>query len=164
VHPIRSNVMLALTAFWVLAVSAAAGNAPAKPTGETAEVRAIQATFSQYKEALLNSDGSKAAEVLSARTIAFYGGIARHALSTSRADLGKLDFITKLMVVRIRHEFTRAQISSMTGRELLVIGVNNGGSRSRQSRISTGLWRSSLTRPKRMPRSQPPRVCRCFAS
>ncbi len=124
--PIRWKVVLAVTAFWILAVSAAASDAPAKPKGQTAEALAIETVFSQYKDALLKSDGSGAADVLSTRTIAFYDGIVHHALNTSRAKLGELDFISKLMVARIRLEFTREQISRMTGRELLVIGVDKG--------------------------------------
>lgn len=123
---IRLNVVLAVSAFWVFAVSAATGNAPVKPADQTADARAIQTTFSQYKAALLESDGSRAADVLSARTIAFYDGIVQHALHTSRAKVEELDFISKLMVARIRLEFTREQISRMTGREMLEIGVNNG--------------------------------------
>lgn len=124
--PIRFSAVLAVTVFWVLAVSATASDAPAKPKDQTADALAIETVFSQYKDALLKSDGPAAASVLSARTIAFYDGIVHHALNTSRAKLGELDFISKLMVARIRLEFTREQISRMTGRELLMIGVNNG--------------------------------------
>jgi hypothetical protein len=126
VSPIRWKAAFALTAFWALAVSATASDAPAQPKDQSADTLAIEAVFSAYKDALLKSDGSGAADVLSARTIAFYDGIVHHALNTSRAKLGELDFISKLMVARIRLEFTREQISRMTGRELLVIGVDNG--------------------------------------
>ena len=60
--PIRVKVVLAVTAFWVLAGSAAAGDAPAKPKGQTADALAIETAFSQYKDALLKSDGSAAAD------------------------------------------------------------------------------------------------------
>ena len=125
-YPIRLKAVLAVAAVCALAVSAGAGNAPSQPKGQAAAARAIETAFSQYKDALLQGDGPKAADVVSARTIAFYDGIATHALNTPREKLVKLDFMSRFMILRIRHEFTRSQISQMTGRELFVTGVNRG--------------------------------------
>ena len=117
--PIRPKRLLALSTVLIFALSAGAADAPS-------DTRAIQTVFSQYKAALLEGDGSKAADIVSARTIAFYDGIAAHALKTPRAKLADLDFISKFMVLRIRLEFTRSQIEQMTGRELLATGVEKG--------------------------------------
>ena len=125
-HPIRLKAVLTLSTFLALAVSAGTSNTASGPKGQTGEARAIQAAFSTYKDALLQGDGEKAADAVSARTIAFYDGILTHVLNTPRAKLAELDFISKFMVLRIRHEFTRTQISQMTGRQLLMIGVDKG--------------------------------------
>lgn len=116
--PIRLKAVVALSVFCALAVSA--------ETGKTADVRAIQAAFSQYKDALLQGDGAKAADIMSARTIAYYDGIRTHALKTPRAKLAELDFISRFMILRLRHEFTRTQLSQTTGRELFITGVERG--------------------------------------
>jgi hypothetical protein len=126
VYSIRWKAVLTLAVVWTLAVSAAGSDAPSKPKGQTAEAQAIQTAFAHYKDALLEGDGEKAADVVSAGTIGFYGGIVTHVLNTPRAKLNDLDFISKFMVLRIRHEFTRPQLVKMTGRELLVIGVDRG--------------------------------------
>jgi hypothetical protein len=75
---------------------------------------------------LLQGDGSKAADVVSDRTIVFYDGIVTHALNIGRAELKELDFISKFMVLRIRHGFTKAELSDMTGRKLLELGLDKG--------------------------------------
>ena len=113
----RSSAILALS----LALAASA-----QPKDQPTDAQAIQAVFAQYKEALLQGDGAKAADIVSARTIAFYDGIVTHTLNTPREKLVGLDFISKFMVLRIRHEFTKAEISEMTGRKLLETGVNKG--------------------------------------
>ena len=63
---------------------------------------------------------------MSEKTIAFYDGIVTHALKTPREKLAELDFMTKFMTLRVRHEFTKSQIAAMTGRELLAAGVDKG--------------------------------------
>src|SRR5687768_1161148 len=79
---------------------------------------AIQSTFSQYRKALLEGDGSKATELVDTRTIALYGEIRTNALEMPREKLSQLDFISKFMVLRVRHEFSKSQIEKMSGREL----------------------------------------------
>lgn len=115
--PKRLKTALTVAMLWTLVASAG---------DQTAEERAIHSVFAQYKDALLLGDGSKAVGVVSTRTIVFYDGIVNHALKTPRAELSELDFISKFMVLRIRHEFTRAELSEMTGRKLLELGVDKG--------------------------------------
>ncbi len=120
-NPIRRRAALALTVC-TLAWSAPAANTPS----QSKEAQAIQTAFAEYKDALLMGDGPKAADLVSAGTIVFYDSMLRHALNTPREKLARLDFLSKFIVVRVRHEFTRAQIAQMNGRDLLVVGVNNG--------------------------------------
>lgn len=87
---------------------------------------AIQSTFSQYRKALLEGDGSKATDLVDTRTIALYGEIRTNALEMPRQKLSQLDFISKFMVLRVRHEFSKSQIEKMSGRELFKLGVDKG--------------------------------------
>lgn len=123
---ISLKAVLTLALSWVFVSSVSASSTLARSNDQIAEGPAIHATFAQYKEALLQGNGSKAADVVSNRTITFYDGIVTHALTTPRSKLEALDFISKFMVLRIRHEFTKAELSEMTGRELLQLGVDKG--------------------------------------
>jgi hypothetical protein len=126
VFAISLKAVFAVAIVWAFVSSASAGSAPAQSKDQTVEKQAIHATFVQYKEALLQEDGSKAADVVSDRTIVFYDGIVTHALNTPHAKLKELDFISKFMVLRIRHEFTKSELLEMTGRRLLELGVDKG--------------------------------------
>jgi len=122
VSPTRSRAVPALSTFLALVLSAAVS----AQQGQTTEARAIETAFSEYKTALLEENGAKAADIVSARTIAFYEGIRTQALTTPREKLSSLDFMSRLMVIRVRHEFTKAQIEQLTGRKLLAFAVDRG--------------------------------------
>lgn len=87
---------------------------------------AIESTFSQYRKALVDGDGAAAADLVSARTIVFYDEIVSLAAAAPREKLAQLDFMSKFMVLRVRHEFDRKRIAEMTGRQLLIHGVDRG--------------------------------------
>ena len=93
---------------------------------QAAEVAAVRKVFDEYKTALLEGNGSAAADVVSTATIKYYGEMLEHVLHTPREKLGELDFLSKFIVLRVRHEFTKSEIEKLTGRELFVIGVNKG--------------------------------------
>lgn len=112
------RVLVAVTSLFAFVISASAGKAT--------DAAAIQNVFSQYKEALLASDGSRAADLVSSRTIVYYEEILGLALNTPKRKLADLDFISKFMVLRIRHEFDKTTLAKMTGRELLILGVKRG--------------------------------------
>ncbi|HEV7764872.1 MAG TPA: hypothetical protein VGQ76_07730 [Thermoanaerobaculia bacterium] len=114
--PTSLKTAFTVAVLWTLVASA----------GDQSAERAIHTVFAQYKDALLQGDGAKAAGVVSTRTIVFYDGIVTHALKTPRTELNELDFISKFMVLRIRHEFTKSELSEMTGRKLLERGVDRG--------------------------------------
>jgi hypothetical protein len=119
-RPIRFRALLAAASLCILAFSGFAGNA------ETADQASIRRVFAGYREALSGGDGAKAADLVSGRTIAYYGGIVSHVLNAPREKLAGLDFISKFMVLRIRHEFRKAAIEKMNGRQLLILGVDRG--------------------------------------
>ena len=93
---------------------------------QTPDPQAIQNTFSAYKEALLKGDGSKAAELVDKRTIAFYSEVLTNALEMPHQKLRQLDYLSKFLVLRIRHEFNKSQIEKMSGLDLFKMGIANG--------------------------------------
>ncbi|HJQ38429.1 MAG TPA: hypothetical protein VKB93_14925 [Thermoanaerobaculia bacterium] len=93
---------------------------------EPTNAAAVRKVFSEYRTALLDGNGAAAADLVTSGTIAYYDEARQLAMSLPRAKLAELDFLSKLMVLRLRHEFTNAQLAALTGRELLAIGVKNG--------------------------------------
>jgi hypothetical protein len=118
----RFRVYFAVASVWCVL----AGSAVAAADDQAAEVVAVKQVFSAYKTALLEGNGSAAADVVNGGTIQYYSDILEHVLHTPRAKLGELDLISKFMVLRIRHELTKPEIEKLTGRELFVLGVNKG--------------------------------------
>ena len=122
---------------------------------QAADTSAIEKTFSQYRQALLDGDGSAAANLVDSRTIANYDEIVKNALNMPRQNLAQLDFISKFMVLRIRHEFNKSQIEKMSGRELFVIGVEKGwiskstvSNVTQLAKIKVDLYKASASFPQ----------------
>jgi hypothetical protein len=122
----RFRALLVAVSLLALAVNVPAVTPLPRPQGPATDTNAVEKAFLQYRDALLEGDGAKAAELVDARTITHYGEIVSHALKTPRQELSRLDFISKFMVLRTRHEFSKSRIEKMTGRELFIIGVENG--------------------------------------
>lgn len=117
--------MLIVTSLCALFADIFASTPLAQSQTQTSE-EAIQSTFSQYRKALLEGDGSKAAELVDTRTLTLYGEIRTNALEMPRQKLSQLDFISKFMVLRVRHEFSKSQIEKLSGGELFKLGVDKG--------------------------------------
>ena len=93
---------------------------------QTPEPEEIQNTFSEYRKALLKGDSSKAAELVDKRTIEFYGQILTNSLEMPHRKLRQLDYLSKFLVLRVRHEFNKSQIEKMSGLDLFKLGIDNG--------------------------------------
>jgi len=87
---------------------------------------AIRATFERYRQALLAGDGAAAWVCVDARTRQYYDDLVRHALSSSRAELGKLEPGYRFMVLRIRLEANRSTLGMMKGRDAFILAVERG--------------------------------------
>ena len=122
---------------------------------QTPDPEAIQNTFSQYKEALLKGDASKAAEMVDKRTITFYGEILTNALEMPHRKLRQLDYLSKFMVLRVRHEFNKSQLEKMSGLDLFKLGITSGwispstvSNVDRLVNIKIDLYKASASVPK----------------
>lgn len=120
------RTLLAVASICALAGIAPGSDALAQPRDRAKDTRAIKEVFSGYRAALLEGDGVRTADLVSAQTIKFYEEIVALALSAPPRELSRLDFVAKLMVLRVRHEYDKADIEKMTGRELLITGVRRG--------------------------------------
>lgn len=122
-YPDKFRSLLIVMSLCAFATNILASSALTQPQTQEAEKEAIRNTFSQYRKALLEGDGSKALEFVDTRTIAFYDEVVQNALALPQQKLKQLDFIAKFMVLRVRHEFSKSQIEKMNGRELFKLGV-----------------------------------------
>lgn len=96
--------------------------APAPPPDEL-EVRE---RFEAYRAAVLARDGKRASELVDRRTIEAYQTYLELARTVDRAGLLGLDWMGKMMVLRVRHEFDAGAIAAMTGLSLFIAGVEHG--------------------------------------
>jgi hypothetical protein len=86
----------------------------------------IQSTFSRYKSALLSANGKAAAEEVCSQTILWYEKARNDGLSMKLPQLNRADILRKFTILRLRHEFSKKQLENMDGKQLFIIGVNNG--------------------------------------
>lgn len=86
----------------------------------------IAEVFQKYRTSLLADDGQAAWSVVDAHTQEYYAEALHDALSMPKADLDRLDFLHKFMILRLRHEFRKPELQRFTGEKIFVLGVTNG--------------------------------------
>lgn len=87
---------------------------------------AVRQTFERYRQALLAGDGAAAWACVDARTRQYYDDLVRHALTSTRAELDKLEPGYRFMVLRIRLEANRSTLGMMKGRDAFLLAVERG--------------------------------------
>lgn len=115
----------------VLATLSFTALAQQKPVADTqpssaADVAAIKKSFSDYKAALARKDGKGAASLVDSATHAYYADMRKLALEADAPTVRKQSLIDKLMVLRMRSEFTPAQLRAMNAQQLIALGVDRG--------------------------------------
>jgi hypothetical protein len=105
---------------WLLFACACAAFAA---SGDEAAIRQV---FSEYHAALAGKDGAKAARKVTSATIANYGKMKTAALESSAQQVRALSFVDRLMVLRLRSEFTPQALSRMSPEQLFAHGVAQG--------------------------------------
>lgn len=86
----------------------------------------IKKVFDGYKAALLAEDGAKAVTYVDGNTINYYSKMKELALTGDSAEVASLEMIDQLMIIMIRHKITKTAITSMSGRDLFIYGVDKG--------------------------------------
>ncbi len=90
------------------------------------EKKAVKQCFQNYKEAILNEEGSKAVEFLSERTIKYYDKILNlslHADSTKLVSMGLMD---RFMIFALRHRTSPQDLRSFDGKRTLIYAIEKG--------------------------------------
>ncbi|MCP5004767.1 MAG: hypothetical protein GY941_12630 [Planctomycetes bacterium] len=114
--------MTALIIFLCILISNCTAREPQQVTGDNG----VRVAFNNYKNAILNQDGIKAAKYVSTSTIEYYGKIMKFALTGKRDEVRTLSTIDKMMVILLRHRIEAKELSKMTPEKLFVHSVDNG--------------------------------------
>ncbi len=86
----------------------------------------VRGAFNNYKNSILNQDGSKAVKYVSNSTIEYYGNIMTSALTGTEEEVRNLSTIDKMMVILLRHRMKPKTLSKMTAEKLFVHSVDKG--------------------------------------
>jgi hypothetical protein len=91
-----------------------------------ADRAAVKSVLTQYRDAIAAKNGEAVFNLLDAKTISWYEDAIKDAVTLSKADLAKRDYLNKLTVLRLRHEMARPELEKKTGKDVIVDGVKNG--------------------------------------
>jgi hypothetical protein len=86
----------------------------------------IRKTFDGYKTAILQEQGVVALNFIDSTTIAYYGQVLEHILTTDSAGISQLPMIDRYTVLMIRHTMTAKQLKTMDGKSFFVQCIING--------------------------------------
>ncbi len=94
--------------------------------GDIDEKALVQTTYQTYRNALLQNNGKSAWKSIDLRTKDYYNDIVRDCLSLKRADLDRLDLLSKIMILRIRLEYREDELKTFDGESIFVIAIQKG--------------------------------------
>ena len=94
--------------------------------GQKIEVKAVRASFDNYKQAILNERGEEAVQYVDSRTIKYYGEVLDKVQHADSATVNGLGLMDKVMVFSVRHRTTKEEIMSFDGKSLLVYAIKSG--------------------------------------
>ncbi len=95
-------------------------------SGARASTNDISTVFHSYRNALLGTNGVAAWEAVDFHTQKYYEQILKDAISLPRADFDRLHIVSKFTIVRLRAEYRKGHLKTMTGKDFFVDAVNKG--------------------------------------
>jgi hypothetical protein len=105
-----------------MALALLAGTARADPGSE------VRAQFDRYRAALVARDGAAAVALVTPASLAYHEHLRDLALRAPREQVAALPITDRLMVFRLRHEFTAAELRPLSGADLVRTGVEEAWS------------------------------------
>jgi hypothetical protein len=94
--------------------------------GQKSEVKAVRASFDNYKQAILNDRGEEAVQYVDSRTLNYYGEVLEKVKHADSATVNGLALMDKVMVFSVRHRAAKEDILSFDGKGLLVYAIKSG--------------------------------------
>lgn len=122
----------------MIALVAAVLALAAPDAGASADAAAVTAAFKSYQSALLHKDGRAGAQVLARPTVEYFQRMRDLALAGKAPEVKKLTIGDKLTILRLRLEFSAAQLKPLDGRGVLEYSVSHGWVGEEVGRIGVG--------------------------
>ena len=105
----------------LLAIAPAAAAPITRPASP--EAAAVARGFADYKAALKQRDGARAAVAVSSNSFRYYDRMRKLALSAPRAELAKLDGTERMLVLALRQQAPLELLTNGTPEELVAYAV-----------------------------------------
>lgn len=121
----RSPIAVRLARHWHAAMLAAMVSAVPAYADDADDIRAV---FTRYQQAALTHDGATAAGLVTPGSLDHYRRLRDLALRGSRSEVEALPMTDRLLVFRMRHEFTAAELQPMTGADLVRTSIEEAWS------------------------------------
>ena len=86
----------------------------------------VHESFEQYRTAILAGDGETAVQYLNQASINYYDDMLKDALYLKESEFEERTILDKLMILRLRMNFTAKELKKMNGRELIVYSIQKG--------------------------------------
>ena len=86
----------------------------------------VHESFELYREAILAGDGEMAVQYLNQASIDYYDDLLKAALYLKESEFEKRTILDKMMILRLRMNFTAKELKNMKGRELIVYSIQKG--------------------------------------
>lgn len=86
----------------------------------------VKVTLERWRTAIQSNNGEMAYGLLDAKTIGFYEDCRKDALAVKKADLALRDYLTRLTILWLRCEFTKADLDKKSDKDVIVAGVKKG--------------------------------------
>ena len=86
----------------------------------------VHESFELYREAILAGDGEMAVQYLNQASMDYYDDVLKAALYLKESEFEKRTILDKMMILRLRMNFTAKELKNMNGRELIVYSIQKG--------------------------------------
>lgn len=86
----------------------------------------VHESFEHYRTAILSEDGETAVQYLNQASINYYDDMLKDALYLKESEFEERTILDKLMILRLRMNFTAKELKKMNGRELIVYSIQKG--------------------------------------
>jgi len=89
-------------------------------------VDAVAESFRAYKQAVLQSDGAAAAQVVTQESRDYFRGLADRALTSDSAELHRVHLSDRIYSLLLRHDVPPAELQRMSGADVVSHAVEQG--------------------------------------
>ncbi len=102
------------------------------------ESSAVRRAFDAYTVAMIRRDGKAVAGLVDQASLVYFESLRKRALLLNRPELERQRLMDKLMILTLRHTFSRSKLEAMNGSQTLAKVVHEGGVSSSLQNLPAG--------------------------